>query len=181
VRNGKRQTAVQCSAVNATMTLLKASKSLSQKPKEVPIRTHTTTTKATVGTIGLIECLKPQCDSRLQSPTSRRQYLRRGSRAPSMLTLSGLFGFDARLLAVDGPQEQQHETRTALAATRHRRAMSLVSMLIPELQTSSLCEPEKKFKLSPRSTPRPRRPSSCGTGTNECITIADCRNADRST
>jgi hypothetical protein len=160
------------------MTLLKSSNASSRKPKEVPIRAPTTKTKSTVGTIGLIECIKPQSDSRLQSPTSRRQYLRRGSRAPSMLTLNGLFGFDARFLTVDGPQEQQQETRTPIAATRHHRAMSLVSMLIPELQTSSLREPEEKFKLSPRPTLQHRRRSSCGA--NESMTPVDYRTADRS-
>jgi hypothetical protein len=160
------------------MTLLKSS---SREPKEVPIRASTTTTKSKVGdTIGLVECLKPQCDSRLQSPSSRRQYLRRGSRAPSMLSLNGIFGFDTRFLTVDGPQEQHQARRTPIAATRHRRAMSLVSMLIPELETSSLLEPKEKFKLSPRSTPRHRRPSSCGTDTDECMTNVDCRKADRS-
>lgn len=104
---------------------------LKQALKRVP-----TSTKVSPGFSGEVETIKISPDSLLQSPTSGRRYMRRGSKTPSMLMLSNMSAFATPLDARDEKLSGRRDT----AETSHKRQMLLISLLSWQISTDPAFE-----------------------------------------
>lgn len=98
----------------------------------------------------------PYSDSHLQSPTSHRRYMRRGSKAPSMFLLSQPH--------FDDNKESESNLGLPPVSTLYPRRMSLVSLLAQELQDTEMLStstpvlpvlPQKRLNQQESSTNDP--------------------------
>jgi hypothetical protein len=128
------------------MTVCKPSSSQTEQPKQAPRRVSKSI-KVNPGSFGEAETMEVPSDSLLQSPTSRRRYMRRGSRAPSMFMLSNI-----NLLApsFDERDDNRFERRDSVG-TDHKKQLSLISLLGLQLQTKVVLEPDA-CSASPHSS-----------------------------
>jgi len=123
------------------MTIFKPTTSKAPpSPKQMPKRGSKTLTLRSPVTDDTEETIKVDIpsDASLQSPTRRRRYMRRGSRAPSMFlqlsipSLESLFEAedDTRTLLDDAEQHQQ----------RFQRRLSIMSLLGQQLEMKAVVD-----------------------------------------
>jgi hypothetical protein len=88
-------------------------------------------------------CAKPLNDSSLQSTDKKRRYMRRGSKSPSMLTLS----FKLECLDSDFS-----ETKENIALSPQRRRLSLMSALKLSFEQTMIAPDNGESSMSSLST-----------------------------